>query len=208
MDKNIITIEGNGHLRIQPDLAVITCEVSAVNRSYTEANREMNRRTELLRQALADVGLEKTDLKTLNYAVTRHTEHDPKTHVQNFVGYNAHHSLGLRLPLDKERLNVVMEALLVSAADAQVNVSFTMADQEATRTRLLTTAVANARQRAEVIAQAAGVRLGKITNIMKHGVTEMRVLHTSYFYDPGTPNMEASSLAVSDSVTVTWELLQ
>ena len=128
MRPNIITVEGHGQLQILPDLAVIRCAVSALNRSYTEANREMNRRTELLHQAVADVGLEKADLKTLDYAMTRQARHDPNTLQTEFVGYQAHHSLELRLALDRERLNRVMESLLISEADAQVYVSFALAD--------------------------------------------------------------------------------
>ena len=207
MDKNIITVTGHGQLRIQPDMALIKCGVSAQNTSYAEANIEMNRRTELLRKTLPGVGLKKSDLKTLDFAVRRHIEHDPQTHKLNFAGYNAYHLLGLRLPLDKE-LNRVMETLLGSKADAQVDVSFTVADPEPTHKRLLIAAVKNARQRAEVIAHAAGVRLGKIVNITKHGFTEVRVQHTAHFMNPNTPDIEAGSFGVSECVTVTWEILE
>jgi len=211
MKESIITVEGRGRLRVEPDTAVIKCVVSALNGSYAEANQEMNRRVDLLRQVLPGLGLGKGDLKTTDFAVTRDHRRNPKTEQYEFVGYGARHSLELRMPLDKERLNGVMEALLGSEADAQADVSFTVGDPEPVRARLLAAAVGNARQRAEVITRAADTKLGKIVNI-SYGVAEVRFRSETNALlapepGPGAPEIEAGNYIVEDSVTVTWEIL-
>ncbi len=209
MKENIITVEGRGRLRVEPDTAVIKCEVSALDPSYAEASQEMNRQVDLLRQVLPGLGLGKSDLKTTNFTMRRASRRNPKTEQYEFAGYEASHSLELRVPLDKE-LNGVMEALLGCEADAQVEVSFAVADPEPVRARLLTAAVESAQKRAEIITRAAGTKLGKIVNI-SYGVTEVRVSSEPNICmiaePPGGPDIEAGNYSVEDSVTVTWEIL-
>lgn len=208
MKENIITVQGVGRLSIEPDTAVIRCKVSALNKSYTGANQEMNQRVDLLRQALTAEGFAKTDLKTTDFGMTRETKRNPKTDEYEFSGFNAAHALELRLPLDKARVNRVMEALLGSKAEAQVDIAFAVADPEPVRQRLLTAAVENARQRAETIARAAGTKLGKIAHI-SYGVAEVQIRQTESMLcdSPAGPEIEAGNYTVQDSVTVTWEIL-
>ncbi len=210
MKDKLITVQGRGRLSIEPDTAVIKCQVSALNRSYADANRDMNRRVELLRRVLPALGFAKGDLKTTDFTVTRENRRNPETEEYEFAGYNAGHSLELRLPLDKERLNQVMEVMLGSKANALLDVSFTLADPEPVRSRLLTAAVENARQRAEIITLAAGAKLGKIANI-SYGVTEVRFrsepdICLGEASGPDAPEIEPGDFLVEDSVTITWEI--
>ena len=209
MKQNMITVEGRGRLRVEPDTAVIKCQVLALDPSYSEASQEMNRQVDLLRQVLPGLDLEKGDLKTTDFTVRRDCRRNPKTERYEFAGYQASHSLELRVPLDKD-LNGVMEALLGCGADAQIEVSFAVADPEPVRARLLTAAVESAQRRAEIITRAAGTKLGKIVHI-SYGVTEVRFRSEPQAClaedGPGAPDIEAGSFSVEDSVTVTWEIL-
>ena len=142
--------------------------------------------------------------------MTRDTRQNPKTEEYEFVGYDSRHWLEFRLPLNKERLNQVMEAMLSSSAKAQLDISFTVADPEPVRNRLLTAAVENARQRAEIIMLAAGARLGKIANI-NYGVREVRFRSEPRFSldEPSgsdTPQIKPGNFNVEDTVTVAWEI--
>jgi hypothetical protein len=68
--------------------------------------------------------------------VSRETKRNSRNEDYDFAGYKASHSLELRLPLEKERLNKVMEALLGSKSNAHITISFAVADPEPVRNRL------------------------------------------------------------------------
>jgi uncharacterized protein YggE len=166
---------------------------------------------QLLRESLAGVGLAQTDLKTRNFSVTRKTRFIHPESKEEFIGYAAHHGLELQLPLNTERVNQTVEALLTNKAGAVVHVSFTVADLEPVRARLLASAVENARASAEVIAHAAGVQLGKIAYI-QHGAVQVRFQPmrdgASIGLQNSGPALNAGSSAWHDEVTVTWDLLE
>ena len=115
------------------------------------------------------------------------------------------------MPLDKERVAQTVEALSASHANAQMGVSFILGDPEPIRARLLAAAVKTARARAETIAQAAGVQLGKIAHI-HHDAVEIRSEQVRRDADGLTaylgPDYNITSYVWAEKLTVTWELVQ
>jgi len=208
MNDPTIVVEGQGRLRIEPDAAVVEATVAVLNLSYAAANTEAHRLTNLLREAIVPLGFARTDFKTTQFDVKRETEYIANSQRAHFVGYRARHTVELRLPLDKERLNRLVEACLASGAHAEINVRFTVSEPEAARDRLLAAAVENAQQRAAVIAGSAGVKLGDIVQI-HYGATEVRFrsdsleLHES---GPSAPEIEAGDFVAEERVQITWKI--
>jgi uncharacterized protein YggE len=207
MKEQIITVEGLGRLSVPPDAAVVEAAVAVVNASYTAAGTEAHRRVELLRVAIVPLGFDRTEFKTTDFGVTRETEHLNNPSRTRFAGYGARHTVELRLPLEKARLNRVVEACLASGAEAAVVVRFTVLEPETVRNRLLAAAVANARQRAEVLTAAAGVKLGEIAQI-NYGATEVRFLSEDNMLCDGAapPEIEASDFSAEERVQITWRI--
>ena len=198
-------------MEIEPDTALISSHLSVLDPSYAESNRELSRRVELLRESLPAVGLAKSDLKTTTYSVSPTNRFNQKEQKNELAGYTAHCALELRMPLDKERVSQTVEALSASHAKAIMIVTFILGDPEPIRARLLAAAVKTARARAETIAQAAGVQLGKIAHI-HHDAVEIRSEQVRRDADGLTaylgPDMNVTSYVWAEKVTVTWELVQ
>lgn len=150
MKDQVIVVEGVGRLSVEPDAAVVEATVAVLNVSYTAASTEAHRHIDLLRAAVVPLGFNRTDFKTTDFRVTRETERVEHSGRVRFIGYCSRHTVALRLPLEKERLNRVAEACLQSGAQAEVSVHFTVLEPETVRNRLLAAAVENARQRAEI----------------------------------------------------------
>ncbi|HHW91799.1 MAG TPA: SIMPL domain-containing protein, partial [Firmicutes bacterium] len=77
-----------------------------------------------------------------------------------FRGYKASHKLKVQFPFDKDYLKKIMQRLSQTKSHASFRLSFTIADPEPLRQQALIEAVKNAAQKARVLAEAAGVKLG------------------------------------------------
>ena len=195
-------------MSVQPDAAVVEATVATVHASYADASAETHRRIEWLRDTILPHGFGRSDFKTTDFRMTREIEHLENPRRSEFVGYCARHTVTLRLPLEKTRLNRLVEACLASGAEAEVDVHFTVLEPETVRNRLLAAAVENARQRAEVLTGAAGVKLGAIAQI-NYGATEVRFCSDSTDLCQGSappPEIEASEFAAEERVQITWRI--
>ena len=110
--------------------------------------------------------------------------------------------------MDKERVSQLVEVCQGSDADAEIEIRFIVTQPEIMRTRLLAASVENARQRAEILAQAAGVKLGEIVNI-HYGAAAGRARS-----EPIVPKedgltgieFEVSAFVVEEHVQITWKI--
>lgn len=206
MNERIMQVEGRAELKITPDQVSVICRLSVFATDYRAAQTGLNERVALLRDAAPGQGLTGTDFKTTGFCVDRVTEETE--HRRKIAGYRARHTLRLELPLQMDRLNRIVAACAGSGAAPEIDVEFGVKDHEAVREQLLAVAVANARRRGEILAQAAGVKLGEIQRI-DYGVMDVRV--SSYSYDMSLaeagPDLTPGDLDAADKVTVVWQIL-
>lgn len=120
-------------------------------------------------------------------------------------------TLRISFPVDKTLANKVFRALCTSAAGAEFEISFDVKDRNAVKNRAIAEAVQNARERADVLARAAGVSLGKIINI-SYGFEEVRIssgvqyLLSSKASDFEGPDLDPQDLLAKENVTITWQI--
>ena len=122
----------------------------------------------------------------------------------------------VEFPSDNERLGRVLYALANADVTPELRISYTVKDREALKNTLLGAAVADAREKAAVLARAAGVELGAVQTIdytLGDVVTDCspmsrNVLMSKAMAD-GTYdlNVEPDDISVSDSVSVVWEIV-
>ncbi len=67
----------------------------------------------------------------------------------------------VQFPFDKDYLKKIMQRLSQTKSHASFRLSFTIADPEPLRQQALAEAVKNAAQKANLLADAAGVKLGE-----------------------------------------------
>ena len=94
-----------------------------------------------------------------------------------------------------------------------MNLAFEVADPEGLKQKVLASAVANAKRRAETIATASGIKLGGITHI-EYGYAEVRVssqpcemaLESAGSMSDEAPDFDPEEVQAEDTVTITWEI--
>lgn len=218
-----IRITGKGQIKVKPDMTRITMTLEGTYPEYSEALRHSAQDTDQIKDLLASFGFERSDLKTLNFNVD--TEYETyKEHnafKQRLVGYKFRHQLKVEFMSDNDRLGKILHALAHCSVKPEFKISYTVKDQEASKNELLGKAVADAKEKAAVLTQAAGVGLKEIQNIdyswgeidfevrpmgramLAEDEADCLMAPLSAGYDL---DIEPDDIEVSDTVTVVWEI--
>lgn len=205
----LIRVQGSGQVSAVPDTVILGLELVSEHRDYAKATADAVRKLELLRGALPKAGLSAEQLKTESFNVG--VERDYTAGTYTFRAYSVKHHLNLRLPFEPAELGRVLAAVTASKTQANLSLCFTVADAEAVKRRVLEEAVRNARDRAEVIARAAGQKLGAV-HAIEYGHTEI-VVRSAMHELSGvceSPAMDMdlnpADIETEDTVLVVWEL--
>jgi uncharacterized protein YggE len=206
-----LKVQGKGHVSTEPDMVTLSFDVEVRAWEYEECLSLLNERAEDLRQSMVESGLEKTQLKTSSFRVRVDTRYEEGQHI--FNGYVASHRMWIKFPLDKVLLNEVLHHVAEGHSGAEIDLSFSVKDEDALRKRVLSQAVQAARENAEVLASAGGFRLGKLVQ-MDYGWSEVRIYNheESFLCEDSSPllcraDIEPEDVRAGDSVTLVYEIV-
>jgi uncharacterized protein YggE len=205
----LIRVQGSGQVSSSPDTVILGLELISEHKDYGKATADAGRKLDLLRVALPKANLSAEQLKTESFNVG--VERDYQAGAYSFRAYSVKHHLSLRLPFEPVQLGRVLAAVTASNAKANLSLTFTVADPEEVKRRVLEDAVRNARSRAEVIARAAGQKLGAIRAI-EYGHTEIVVSSAMHNLREGSESsamdldLNPADIEVGDMLLVVWEL--
>ncbi|MBQ9768440.1 MAG: SIMPL domain-containing protein [Lachnospiraceae bacterium] len=213
-------VTGKGKLSVKPDLIRLLLDVQKVCETYEEALRESTAQTEHLKDSLEGLGFARTDLKTLRFHVdTEYENYRDENNVwkNRFLGYKFTHAMKLEFDADNRKLGQVLYALAHAEVHPEIHINYTIKDAEAAKNRLLAKAAADSKEKAKVLAEAAGVTLGDIVKIdyswdeiefISRPVERCMTMSAknaapAYGY---SIDIEPDDIDVTDTVTVMWEI--
>ena len=213
-------VTGKGKLSVKPDLIRLLLDVQKVCETYEEALRESTAQTEHLKDSLESLGFARTDLKTLRFHVdTEYENYRDENNVwkNRFLGYKFTHAMKLEFDADNRKLGQVLYALAHAKVHPEIHINYTIKDAEAAKNRLLAKAVADSKEKAKVLAEAAGVTLGDIVTIdyswgeiefISRPVERCMTMSAKNAApaDGYSIDIEPDDIDVTDTVTVVWEI--
>ncbi len=217
-----IRITGKGEIKVKPDVTRITLTLEGIYPDYEKTLQKSTEDTDSLKEILTGFGFERSDLKTLQFNVDTEYEtvKEHGAYNQRFVGYKYRHVIKVEFPSDNERLGKILFALANSTVKPEFRISYTVSDPEAAKNALLADAIADAKEKAAVLSQAAGVALKEIQSIDNSwktidfevapidrlaavGGSLMPLTEEKASYDL---DIEPDDISTSDTVTVIWEI--
>lgn len=204
-----LTVSGQGQSSAQPDMAAITLGVSSRADTAAEAMRQNAETQNAIIDTLKGAGIEPRDIQTtgLNLSPTMNYPQDGTP--PELTGYAARNSVTVRVR-DIAGLGAVLDQLVASGANEIGNISFAREDMTAAEDAARAAAVKDARRRAGIMAEAAGMRLGPLLRL-SDTVSEsqpapvMRAMAMGKSED-ATP-IEAGELTVTADVTAIFAML-
>ncbi len=170
----LITVTGSAEVEVPPDLATITAGVEIEAESAANALAEAAAAMAEVLAAISASGVAPADVQTTQLGLDPVWADPPElpqeggTAQPRVTGYRASNMVTLRLRAVNE-LGAVVDAVTSAGANRLFGIGFALADPEARRDEARRLAVADARAKAELLAEAAGVTVGQVRSIREGG---------------------------------------
>ncbi len=183
---DLFTSNGEGSASAIPDTASVSLGITKQSTTVSDAQNKTNTATKKIIDNIKKLGIAEKDIKTTNYSVNPNygsnirplqsngAEIAPMMYPirddgNNIIGYTVTQNLEIKVkPIDK--VNEVIDASTKSGANLVGGVNFTFSDglRKSLENKARKEAVDNAKAKAKSLAGAAGVRLGKVVNVIEN----------------------------------------
>jgi uncharacterized protein YggE len=204
-----ITVMAQGKASAEPDLAMITIGVETRESTAGLAAEENNDRMADVMDALLAVGVAEEDIQTIDYSIRAEIDWDDDEH--RVIGYVVTNSVLVKMR-DMDKVGDVLDAVTEAGANNIYGIQFTFDDPAELREQARAEAMAEARKKAEALAQLAGVRLGSPRQISESS-TEAAPYYLDQMYAPVESavggrgaTISAGQLEVTVQVQVTYDI--
>lgn len=157
-------VMGEGRAEAIPDQAQATFGITSSGSTVASVQQNVNTVINQVKTSLKEDGVEEKDIKTTGYTIN--PEYDYSVGKPRITGYNATSTVEVTFR-DFEKLNSAFDRATASGANIQGNLVFGLSDklkEEATN-KAREMAIQKAKEKAKVIADQSGLRLGKLINV-------------------------------------------
>ncbi|MGG6893973.1 SIMPL domain-containing protein [Rhizobium sp. BR 315] len=169
----VITVTGEGHAAIAPDMAVVTLAVVQQAKTAQEALDQNNKAMGAVLATLKDGGIAARDLQTSGFSVqpqyTYPNEKDGHTQPPVLTGYQVTNGLTVRVR-DLSKLGGMLDQAIKLGINQGGDIQLTNDKPNAVLEEARKKAVADAAAKAKTLTDAAGVKLGRIIAIHEGGI--------------------------------------
>jgi hypothetical protein len=198
-----ITVVGRGEARGAPDRASINLGVETRGATAAEALAQNNTQMAALVAKLKELGIQGADIQTSGFNVG--TDYDYEA--RQVRGYIVSNSVAVTVR-DLASVGSLLDQMVQAGANNIYGISFSVADTKALEAAAREQAIADAKERAEQMAQAAGVSLGEVLVVSEvvGGVTPMPMMADAMLSEKAGAPVEPGSLGFSAQVQVSFAL--
>lgn len=209
-ETTILTVRGTGVVGVTADVAQIVLGVREVSTDVREAQATVNEKINAICDALIEAGVDQKDIGTESLYI--YANYDYSGDEQRLTGYTASNTISITTS-QIDSVGMYIDIAFEGGANTLDSVDFSSRDNEDAQKEALELAVQNAYEKAEVIANAAGMEIVAVKSFDES--------EQSYSVDTGakysnarieagagdqSTRVQASSLQIQATVLVEFEL--
>jgi uncharacterized protein YggE len=194
-----------------PDLALVTLGVTRDGKTASQALRATTQAMRNVLDAVRKHGVDPRDIQTSGLSVQPRYERPPQRpggdDRVSIVGYSASNQLSLRARR-LESLGELLDDVVAAGANDIRGLSFDVADRAKLLDEARIRAVEDAKRKATLYADAAGIRLGAIINVQEESIEhEPRQMAAARAGPSAAPvPIEAGEITLRARVRMTWRI--
>lgn len=158
-----LRVQASASMNVVPDMAYVNLGMSVVKPELSQAQSEANAIMNGIIEALVALGIDETDIVTSNYNISPQRDYatgDGST----VTGYYVSNNISVTVN-DFSLLDVVIDTAVQAGANEVYGMSFDVRNRSAYYRQALADAVAVGQEKAALLADSAGVKLGALTSI-------------------------------------------
>jgi uncharacterized protein len=162
--RGTMTVQGTGEVFLVPDIAYISIGVESRAEQVNEALNANNAQAEQIASALREMGVDERDIQTSAFNVYPMQEYTPMGEFSGLV-YVVNNTVNITVR-NLQILGEMLDAVVMAGANNIQGIQFDVSDKEEAIKEGRRLAIANARLTAQELADAAGVELGELKNLV------------------------------------------
>ncbi|RAU82612.1 SIMPL domain-containing protein [Pontibacter arcticus] len=217
-NKEVPTIQvvGSSKISVKPDIGILVISIKSHDMNFSEAIVGLNKKTVDVSNQIAAIGFKADEIKTTDFQVNEHTVYRRGESVDS--GYVATQNVKVEFLNNKETITKILNTFSKSQTDFTLNFNFKLSDElrEKVQDQLVQFAIKSSNEKAKLIAESSGVRLGKIKEINygNNYYAGMREVEDKAEYEvaaAGAPSeamigFTPNDLMFSDNVLIIWKI--
>jgi uncharacterized protein YggE len=202
-----VVVAGEGTASIVPDIAVIHAGVTTQAKTARAASDANSTTMGQVHAALKAGGIAERDVQTSRFSIR--PLHDSRRDGDNRItGFEASNQISVKVRA-LARLATVLDQMIAAGANDISGIQYTVSQRSTLLDKARADAVADARRKAELLARAAGVRIGHATAIVEHSGLPVPMERMTLRAAPAAPvPIAVGEQELRVQVSVTFELLQ
>lgn len=207
-DKRMVSVSGVGAVKARPDTARISIGVVSDDDTAREA---LDKNTAAMSRVIVELKgqqVDPKDIQTTNFSVNPRYQHFKDGKPPAVVGYRVVNSVTI-VVRELDNLGKILDQV-VSQGSNQVNsIQFSVDNGDELENEARKRAIKDAKQKAQLYAQAAGVKLGTVLTISESVSSSPRPLVRPRRLEASAAPVpiEAGEQEITAQVQVSWELV-
>lgn len=223
-----ITVDGEGKVTVKPDIARISLSVASAGKTVKEVTDDNNKKMNAVVDELKKLGVKPEDIQTSSYylnpeydygyppvvysnAVEKEVAAAAERSVPKIIGYTLNQTVDVKIR-DLTKSDQVIDRSIAAGANQVGSLSFDLDDASQVKKDARKEAFGKAREKAEEMAGAAGVKLGKVVTFSE-GYNAYPMPYANFSMRAGdvaesavAPALEPGSKEFTINVSVTYEI--
>ncbi len=206
-----LTSHGHGEVKAKPDIARMTAGVMTQSKDQAQATQDNARKMTALLAAIKSLKIADRDIQTQGYSVDPQYDYN-NGHGPILTGYQVTNSVQVTLH-DFSQAGALIDKATQAGANQVNGLTYELSNQNAVQDQALGKAVADARRRAQTMADSLGIGLGSPLSLNDGGAAspviplfQMRMMAKAASDTAPTTPISAQEITVTADVTLVYAM--
>ncbi len=166
-----IWVSGEGEITVTPDIATLYLGIEAKADTVAEAQSQASAAMAAIMDALTDSGVDEDDIQTQYFSINQDTRWDSDDNEEVVIGYEVNNTVSVTIR-EIDSVGAIIDAVAEAGGDLTRinNIAFSIDDPSEYYEEIRKDAMADAKAKAEQLAELAGIELGAPTYISEGSI--------------------------------------
>jgi len=165
--EKLVTVSGEGTVAAVPDNAMIRIGVSSQGKTARAASDANAKDMGVVLAAIKESGIADRDIQTTSLSLQ--PQYDPnRTGGARLIGFQMNNYVSVKVR-DMDKLSAVLDRAITAGANEMSGIEFVVSEQAKLLDQARAAAIVDARRKAELYANAAGMKVGRVMAISEEG---------------------------------------
>lgn len=212
--ENTISISAEGKVTAQPDMAVVNLGVFSQGSNAAALQDQNSQKANKVVEFIKSQGIKAEDIVTSQFSI--YPQYDYSGGSNKLTGYQASQTVAVKIKGKDDlggRVGKILDGATDNGANEITGVYFTIEAPDDLRQEARKKAIAQAKIKAQELADEAGIRLGKVVSISESAGGYPVPLYYDKAVPEGrggsvnsVPDIQTGTQEITESVTVTFEV--